>query len=190
MLRRRGFAAPARKLARASAPEKEWPSHRVCSLIALKSSSQISLDFLLSLTAVLVTELHADSRRALVLRALRGHPDHASRHRQLLVFTHQVQQHEHFIAQAIVAVGRDEQAPVAHERHIGQIQSALVLDRECQKTWFVAARSHSYLSRRRNRVSSASPRLIGVSSADTRSRTPSSSSNSPRIFKTVRGRCK
>ena len=57
--------------------------------------------------------------------------------RQLLFLAHEIQQHEHFIAQAIVAVGRNEQTAVLHERHIGEIQRALVLDREGQQTRFI-----------------------------------------------------
>ena len=114
--------------------------------------------------------------------------------RQLLVLAHQVQQHEHLIAEAVVAVGRDEQAAVLHERHVGEIQRALVLDGERQQTRLVptccvksilsSAQCFSGPRRdARNRLSSASPRLIGASSEDLSSRTPSSSSKSCRIFK-------
>ena len=61
------------------------------------------------------------------------HPDHPARHGQLLVLAHQVEQHEHLVAEAVVAAGRHEQAAVLHERHVRQVQGALVLDGERQQ---------------------------------------------------------
>src|SRR5579863_9278436 len=112
-------------------------SHGVSGLVPAESAGQIIFDFLLSVAAILVAELHADACGALALGALGRHPDDPSGHRELLFLAHQVQQHEYFIAQAIIAVRRNEQAAVLHERHIGEIQRALILDRKRQQTWFV-----------------------------------------------------
>src|ERR1700719_3672985 len=111
--------------------------HGVGGLVPAQCTSEIILDFLLSVAAVLIAELHADAGGALALRPLGGHPDDPPRHGELLLLPHQIQQHEHFVAQAIIAVRRNEQAAVLHERHIGEIQRAFILDRKRQQTWFV-----------------------------------------------------
>jgi hypothetical protein len=112
-------------------------SHRVRGLVAAQCTGEIILDFLLGVTAVLIAELHADAGGALALRTLGGHPDHPTGDRQFLFFAHQIQQHEHFVAQTIIAVRRNEQAAVLYERHIGEIQRALILDRKRQQTRFI-----------------------------------------------------
>ena len=105
--------------------------------IPAEGAGEIILDFLLGVAAVLIAELYADSGSALALCALRGHPNHPAGDRKLLLLAHQVQQHENFVPQAIIAVGGDEQAAVLHERHVGEIQRTLVLDRKRQQTRFV-----------------------------------------------------
>src|SRR6516164_4366958 len=177
-------------------------------LVAREGAGEIGLDLLLGLAAVLLRELHADTGGALALVALctlGRHPDDAPGDRQLLVLAHEVQQHEYFIAEPIVAVGRDEKAAVLHEGHVGEIQGTLVLDGEGQQTRLVRTRSHvsvpiTQLCRpcihpctplrtppagasRLKRASSASPLFNGTSSVARRSRTSSISPNSSRIFK-------
>ena len=124
--------------------------HRMRGLVAGEGAGQIGLDLLLRLPVVLLAELHADAGGALALRALGGHPDHPARHRQLLVLAHEVEQHEHLIPQAVVAVGRDEEAAVLHERHVGQVQRALVLDGERQQARLVPTCSQSLFLRLRS----------------------------------------
>src|SRR5437016_13678626 len=70
------------------------PLHGVSGLVAGQRAREIGLDFLLSLAAVLLAELHADARGALALFALaplRRDPDDASRDGQLLVPPHRVE---------------------------------------------------------------------------------------------------
>src|ERR1700674_4771423 len=102
----------------------------MCGLIAPDGPGQIILDLLLGIAAVLIAELHADAGRTLALRALGRHPNDPSGDRQLFLFTHEIEQHEYFVAQAVVAVRGYEQAAVLHERHIREIKSALILDRK------------------------------------------------------------
>ena len=111
--------------------------HRMRGLVAAQCAGQIVLDFLLGVAAVLIAELHADACGALALCALGGHPDDAAGDGKLFLLAHQIQQHEHFVAQAIIAVRRNEQATVLDERHIGEIQRALILDGQRQQTRFV-----------------------------------------------------
>src|SRR5580698_1287265 len=154
-----------------------------------ESSGQVGLDLLLGLAAVLLAELHADTGGALALRALGRHPDHAPGHRQLLILTHQVQQHEHLIAEAVVAVGGDEQASVAHEGHVGQIQGAFVLDREREQSRFWSHWSNlTYTTSERNRLSRTSERFTGVAKATRRARNWSSKSKSRGTFDPGSGR--
>ena len=83
-------------------------SYIVCvGFVAAERAGQVALDLPLGVAAILLAELHADAGGALALRALRRHPDHAPGDRQLLVLAHQVQQHEHLVAEAVVAVGRE-----------------------------------------------------------------------------------
>src|SRR5262245_21959514 len=105
----------------------DYASHRMGGLVPTQRARQIVLDLLLRLAAILLAELHANARRALALCTLRRHPDHAPGHRQLLVFAHEVEQHEHLVAEAVVAVGWNEQTAVADERHVSEVQRALVL---------------------------------------------------------------
>ena len=106
-------------------------------LIAPERSSQIILDLLLGIAAVLIAELHADAGRPLALRALGRHPDDPSRDGEFFLFAHEIEQHEYFVAQAIIAVRRNEQAAVFHEGHVGEIQRALILDGKRQETGFI-----------------------------------------------------
>ena len=118
---------------------------------------------------------------------------------QLLVLAHQVQQHEHLVAEAVVAVGRDEQAAVLHERHVREIQGALVLDGERQQTRLVGTRSQvqasaissTFCARQpsQQRLERQRPVYRHVERRP-ESRTPSASSNSPRIFNIERRRGK
>src|SRR5580692_10803463 len=104
---------------------REATLHGMSGLVARERAGEVGLDSLLRLAAVLLAELHADSGGALslvALRALGGHPDHASGDRELLVLAHEVQQHEDLIPQAVIAVGGNEQAAVAHEWHVRQVQ--------------------------------------------------------------------
>jgi hypothetical protein len=115
-----------------------WPkSHRMSGLIATQCAGEIVLDFLLCIAAVLIAELHADAGSALALRAFRRHPNHTAGDRQFLFLAHQVQQHEHLVSETVVAVGWNEQAAVFDEGHVSEIQRALILDSERQKTRFV-----------------------------------------------------
>ena len=106
-------------------------------LIAAQRAGEIVLDLLLRVAAVLIAELHTDAGGAFALRAFRRHPNDAAGDRQFLFLTHQVQQHEHFIAQAVVAVGGNEQAAILDEGHVREIQRALILDGKRQKTRFI-----------------------------------------------------
>jgi len=116
-------------------------SHGVRGFIAAQCAGQIVLDLLLRVAAVLIAELYADARGTLALRAFRRHPDDAAGDGQLFFLAHEIEQHENFIAQAIIAVGRDEQAAVFDERHVGKIERALILDGERQQAWFVTLTS-------------------------------------------------
>ena len=106
-------------------------------LVSAERAGEIVLDFLLGVAAILFAELDADSRGPFTLRSLRRHPDYASGHRQLLLLTHEIEQHEHFVAQTIIAVRRNKQAAVFHEGHVGEIQRALILDGKRQQTRFI-----------------------------------------------------
>ena len=114
-----------------------WLLHRVRRLVSAERARQIVLNLLLRIAAVLIAELDADAGRPFALRALRRHPYDTAGHGQLFFLTHEIEQHEHFIAQAVVAVRRYEQAAVFHERHVGEIQRALILDGERQQTGFI-----------------------------------------------------
>src|SRR5215469_9756636 len=181
--------------------------HGVRGLVARERACQIGLDLLLRLPAVLLGKLHADARGALALVALRAlgrHPDDASGNRQLLVLAHEIQQHEHFIAEAIIAVGGDEKAAVFHEGHVREVQGTFVLDGEGQQTRLVCTRSQVFVpahlcrpcthpwtplrtppvgASRLKRASSATPLFSGTSCVARSSRTSSISPNSSRIFK-------
>src|SRR5689334_13467407 len=109
--------------------------------IARQGAGQIILDLLLRLSTILFAELHADAGGALALRTLRSYPDDATRHRQLLILPHEVEQHEDLIAEPVVAVGRDEEPTVAHEGHVRKVKRALVLDGERKQTRLVGTRS-------------------------------------------------
>jgi hypothetical protein len=107
-------------------------------LVSAECAGEVVFNFLLGVAAILIAELHADAGGPFTLRALRCHPYHAAGHGQLLFLAHQIEQHEDFIAQTIIAVRGDEQAPIFHERHVGEIQRALILDGERQQTRFIA----------------------------------------------------
>src|SRR5688572_173090 len=165
--------------------------HRVRSLVAGKRACQVGLYLLLGLPPILVGELHADAGGAFALCALRRQPDDPARNRKLFVLAHEVQQHEHFVAEAIVAVGRDEEAAVFHERHVSEVQRALVLDGERQQARFVGASTagsfvHALFpaewAQRHNSDSTAMPLLIEVRESLRISRTASESSNRRHIF--------
>ena len=106
--------------------------------------------------------------------------------RQLLVLAHEVQQHEHLVAEAVVAVGGDEQAAVPHERHVGQVQRALVLDGERQQSRLVRARAaRSFVhgrAQRHNSDSTAMVLLIEVWESLRMSRMASESSKRRHMF--------
>jgi len=111
--------------------------HGMRRLVPAQRTRQIVLDLLLGIAAVLIAELHADPGGALALRAFRRHPDDSPRDRKLLFLAHQIEQHEYFIAQTVVAVGRNEQTAVLHERHVREVERALVLDSKGQQPRFV-----------------------------------------------------
>jgi hypothetical protein len=106
-------------------------------LVSAESAGEIVFDFLLGVAAILITELNADAGGSFTLRAFRRHPDDAPRDRQLFFLAHEIQEHEHFIAQAIIAVGGNEQSTILDEGHVGEIQRALVLDGKRQETRFI-----------------------------------------------------
>ena len=106
-------------------------------LVSAESTGEIVLDFLLCVAAILVAELNADAGGSFALRPLGSHPDHAPGNRELFFLTHEIEQHEHFIAQPIIAVGGNEQSTILDERHVGEIQRALVLDGKRQETRFI-----------------------------------------------------
>ena len=56
----------------------------MCRTIGLQGATQKTFYFTLCISTILLAELHADAGRALALRALGRHPDHAARDRQLL----------------------------------------------------------------------------------------------------------
>jgi hypothetical protein len=116
---------------------KPQASHGMRGLVSAKGAGEIVFNFLLGVAAILIAELHADAGGPLALRALWRHPNHASGDRQLFFLAHEVQQHEHFIAQPIIAVRGDEQSTILDERHVGEIQRALVLDGKRQQTRFI-----------------------------------------------------
>ena len=106
-------------------------------LVSAERTGQIVLDFLLGVAAILIAELNADAGGSFALRPLGSHPDHAPGNRQLFFFAHEIEQHEHFIAQPIIAVGGNEQSTVFDEGHVGEIKRALVLDGKRQETGFI-----------------------------------------------------
>src|SRR6266481_3806800 len=106
-------------------------------LVAPECPGQIILDLLLGIAAVLIAELHADAGGTLALRALRRHPNDPPRDGELFLFAHEIEQHEYFVAQSVVAVRGYEQPAVLHERHVRKIERALVLDRKGQQARFV-----------------------------------------------------
>src|SRR5271165_923139 len=134
MCSRAGFQEPKRPAHASAEPQR---LHRMRRLVAAQGAGEIVLDLLLGVAAVLFAELHADPRGALALCSFWGHPDDAARNRQLLFLAHQIEQHEDLVAEAIVAVGWNEQAAVFDEWHVGKIQGALVFDREGQQPRFV-----------------------------------------------------
>ncbi|MNG23908.1 hypothetical protein D3C84_1085680 [compost metagenome] len=81
---------------------------------------------------VTVVELYADPGGSVTLRALGGDPGDLAGHRDFFRLVHQVQQHEHLIPQLVAFVGRDKQAAVLDERHVGGVKHRLVLDGEGQ----------------------------------------------------------
>ena len=87
----------------------------------------IELDILRYLRAAIPLQRVTCYARASTLWGLKAE---AIQHLALLVF-HQGQQHEHLVTELVGGVGRDEQPAIAYERHIGQVQGALVLD--CQR---------------------------------------------------------
>jgi hypothetical protein len=113
-------------------------SHGMCGLVSAKSAGEIVFNFLLRVAAILIAELNADAGSSLALRALWSHPNHPPGDRQLFFLAHEIQQHEHFIAQPIIAVRGNEQSTILDERHVGEIQRALVLDGKSQQTRFIA----------------------------------------------------
>jgi len=106
-------------------------------LVPAERAGEIVLDFLLCVAAILIAELNADAGGSFPLRTFGSHPDHAPGDRQLFFLAHEIQQHEHFIAQSIIAVRGNEQAPVLDEGHVGEIQRALILDGKRQQTRFI-----------------------------------------------------
>src|ERR1700683_3467891 len=106
-------------------------------LVPAERTGEIVFDFLLCVAPILIAELDTDAGGSFALRPFWSHPDHAPGDRQLFFFAHEIQQHEYFIAQPIIAVGRNEQATVLDEGHVGEIQRALVLDGKRQETWFI-----------------------------------------------------
>jgi hypothetical protein len=126
--------------ARKGAEEREIRRvlHGMRGLVPAECAGKIVFDFLLGVAAVLIAELNADAGGSFTLRALGSHPDHAPGNRQLLLLAHEIQQHENFIAQPVIAVRWYEQAAILDEGHVGEIQRALVLDGKRQETRFIA----------------------------------------------------
>ena len=125
ILNERGFQTYVLKggLNRTGSARASSHSERVRRLVAAERAGEIVLDPLLRVALILLAELHADARGALALRAFRRDPDHAACHGDLLLLTHHVEQHEHFVAELVARVRRDEQAAVLDERHVGEVQA-------------------------------------------------------------------
>ncbi|MNR50009.1 hypothetical protein D3C85_1694710 [compost metagenome] len=64
--------------------------------------------------------------------AFGGDPGDLAGHRDFFRLVKQVQQHEYLIAQLVALVGRDKQAAVLDERHVGRVKHGLVLDGQGQ----------------------------------------------------------
>ena len=81
--------------------------HRMRRSIGFERASEIGFDFFVG-GIVLTVELHTDAGSAIALRAFGCDPDNATGDRNFFRLIHQVQQHEHLVADAIRLVGRDE----------------------------------------------------------------------------------
>src|ERR1700733_1221935 len=135
---RASMGQPGRSCLSANArTQKSAALHRMRRLVSAERAGEIVFDFLLGVAAVLVAELNADAGGPLALRSFRRHPYYAAGHGQLLFLAHEIEQHEYLVAQTIVAVRRNKQAAVFHERHVGEVQRALILDGKRQQTWFI-----------------------------------------------------
>ena len=99
--------------------------------VASEGSGQVVLDFLLRVALILIAELNAYASRSFTLRTFWCHPDDGACDRDFFVFAHQVQQHEHFVAQPIGTVGRNKQPTVDDIGHVREVQGTLVLDGQC-----------------------------------------------------------
>jgi len=106
--------------------------HRVGRFLAAQGACQVVLDFLLRVSLVLIAELDTDTGRSFSLGTFRCHPDNRASYGNLFFLAHEVEQHEHLIAESVRAIGRDEQATVDDIGHVREVQRALVFDRECQ----------------------------------------------------------
>ena len=105
-------------------------------LVAAQRAGEIVLNPFLRIALILIAELHPDTGRALALSPLRCNPDDLTRNGYFLVLSHATQENENLVAEFVAGIRRDKQATVRYERHIGEIQRAFVLDRECQKPGF------------------------------------------------------
>src|SRR5690606_3187936 len=99
-------------------------------LVSAQRAREIGFDALLRIALILLAELHADTRRSLALGAFRSNPDDPACDRNLLFFSHEIQQHEHLVTELVARVRRYEEAAVFDEGHVREVQSALVLDRQ------------------------------------------------------------
>src|SRR5690606_244145 len=95
---------------------------RVGRLVAAERAGEVGLDTLLRVPLVLLAELHADPRRALALSTLRRDPDDSARDGNLLLLSHQAEQHEHLVAELVARIGRYEEPAILHERHVREIE--------------------------------------------------------------------
>jgi len=80
------------------------------------------LDLAARRALVHVAKAHTDARRAVADGRRWRDPDDLAGHRQLFLGVHQAQHQEYLVAQAVVLGGRDEQAAVLDERHVGGIK--------------------------------------------------------------------
>ena len=126
-------------------------------LISRQRAGQIRLDFLLSLAAILVAELHANAGRPLAPERTTFGVTQITRPAtgSFSSSPMQVEEHEYLITQAVITVGRDEQAAVTHKRHIGKIQGALVFDRQGQETRLIPTGTQFSLPRHTQVISSS-----------------------------------
>ena len=79
---------------------------------------------------ILLTELHANTRRAIALGSPGRDPHNLAGDGNLLRLIHQGQQHEYLVTYIVSLVGRDKEPTIVQERHISGVQHRLILYRK------------------------------------------------------------